>query len=855
MNSRIDSLLDRGEQLLGSITVRGVLSILILVSVLPPRLFAEIGVGDPSPLFLLVFGPELTLRAAILARRLRRERRRARLAEGVLLFLDLLAIISFLPLADPGTGSLRYLRLARLFLLLGYWGGLVRELWTLLGQRERRYQIFLVLGLGALLAFAAAIVLDHLAVAHDYDDDGAPGGESFFQILWWTFRQIQDPGNLVPRIDEPALMAVSLLLTFSGLLLFSFFIGIGTTVVGEVVERSRSRPLGLRGHSVILGLTPYTVILLRELTSIYRKNLRPFRGALLADVPSPDDLNDPALRHLRYRRGDPSRPADLDRVSLAHAKRVLVLGDDSRDPDAGVISAILSVRQRHPGVPLYVDLEHERNFPAARAAGGKETHLVGSGSMLGYYVAQNIAFPGVYHLYRHLLQSSGVEIYTYLFSDEERARLCRRDARLDLAALHHLARDEHGTTLLGVFLAEDPEATLDDDDLEVLLNPVVASRRSANGTGGIGFDDAGKLRCTALRGLIGLALRFRDLTDLARSVLADEVRTAAVPPSLAGDLPVLRPPRRDPEQILILGAGPRVPRVVMELVGLFRRLQVTVLAEADEDLVGVAHDARAMIDRTFGVEPTLLEEDEKLELGFATSDHVAVVTFLEADWTHGHRLEQEGAVTLEAADVILLLHSRHVDEDSDGRIALDCLHLANLERTGAVRFRPGVHVLALVRDPAKGDLLERRLVEMAGARSEHSEQDDEGCRFTVISRERARHRFLVQSLFVRGLSPVYLDLLSSRGQHLSRLHPTDAAGEPLDGRVDPRALADRLLDERGLLLVGFELRDEADPASDSTPEVVIDPRRLRADQSVPWSRVRALYVLGDGADLEAMEGR
>lgn len=847
-NSPVGGWLALAERRLESLALRIFLSVLILISVLPPK------VSDVALewwfLFLGVFGAEFLLRACLLLRRRRRFELRS--SELGLLLLDFLALISFLPFF---AANLQVLRLARLLLLFGYWRGLLRELWQIVTRRERRYQIVLVLILGAVLAFGSAVLLIELGPQHDFDGDQRidQADQSFPALLWWSFRQIQDPGNLVQSRQDPQLVAISLLLTFSGLLLFSFIIGIGTTVVGELVERARLQPLGLSGHSVILGASSYSGILLRELAQAYRKNSRSFSVAMMADGSTQDQLLSYVGRPFRFRPGDPSRVEDLDRVSVERAKRVIVLGSDSRDPDAEVISAILAVRQRHPSVPLYPDLEHERNFPAARAAGGRETHLVGSGSMLGYYLAQNVAYPGVHHLYRHLLQSSdGCEIYTYIFSADERRRI-RQRARMDLAALHRTAL-EHHTTLLGFFVAEDPEAEIEDADLEVLLHPLRALLGGLGEEASFAIDASARLDGRHLRGVIGIAPAFSDLARLGERIHSgrlpssphDSLEAAADEPAFSGLR--LASPRQPAESVLILGAGPRVPRVVMELIGFFQRLEITVLAGAGEPFRELVHDVQAMLGGGFSEKPRLEEiGDQVVRLHLGT---LSTITLLVADWTHGRLLEQAGAVTLAEADVILFLPSDDHDRDHDGRIALDCLHLAHLERTGAVRFKPGAHVLALVRDPAKGDLLEQRLIEMGGRHSACRRLT--GCRYTVSSSERARHRFLMQSVFVRGLNSVYLRLLSSKGRYLSRVLPAAEDGGMLEGELELAALSRHLLARYRLLLVGYEGRGAAGEVADGAVVVHLEPSHLAVGHRVTWREIAALYVLGDGADITAL---
>ena len=355
---------------------------------------------------------------------------------------------------------------------------------------------------------------------------------------------------------------------------------------------------------------------------------------------------------------------------------------------------------------------------------------------------------------------------------------------------------------------------MEDEDLQFLANPVhVASclHRDGYQRWRFAFDGSGRLRRDAIRGIVGVAVRFRDLESLGRSLVEGRVRCdlGRVQRTVEPDAAPIRitPPRKAPRRVLILGAGQRVPRVVMELIGLFRDLDITIVADADEDCIGTSHDVRIMLSRIHGEVPDWERGDGDIQrLALATEgaagkpSYCARVTIMQADWTHGHRLREGDAVTLEAADVILLLPTRDPvtsSDRSDGRTALDCLHLANLEQTGAVRFRPGVQILALVRDPSKGELLESRLATMVrvegASRGVSHSVDDESCptktrvrsRYSIISRELTRHRYIVQNVFVRGLNPIYLELLSSKGQYLGRLLPRDESGRPLRARSSP----------------------------------------------------------------------
>ncbi|NJL29846.1 MAG: hypothetical protein HC897_19115 [Thermoanaerobaculia bacterium] len=175
VGEREEPFLDRAERGLESSPVRLILTALIIVSVLPeeaqrallPARFAS----GLDAIFFAVFSGELTLRCALYVRRWRA--RRARGFEPLLLLLDLLAVVSFLPrrlLGEPE--SFRLLRLTRLLLLLGYWGRMGRDLLEIVGRRERRYQVLMVLVFGSVLSFCGAVLMANLKVEFDADANG-----------------------------------------------------------------------------------------------------------------------------------------------------------------------------------------------------------------------------------------------------------------------------------------------------------------------------------------------------------------------------------------------------------------------------------------------------------------------------------------------------------------------------------------------------------------------------------------------------------------------------------------------------------------------------------------------------------
>ena len=550
-------------RLLGRVESRLVLSAAIIVSLLP----FEWTTAFDGP-FLILFSIEFALRAMLIFRgediyahgsasgvtpteaEVEEARAWSWPSTGTLFLLlfDLLALLSFVPsLVGMGPGETRWLRLfrlSRMLLLLSYWAPLVRDVWSVMLKRERAKQVALMGFIVLALSFAGAVVIDQLRVDDaeviDFDGDQVFGydengeardadDEKFYVHLWWAFRQIQDPGNMMSSPEQAAAVVVSLALTVVGLFMVSFLIGLGTDVVRELMELARLRPPGLRGHTIVVNIGPSTQQLLHELLRYSRKLLpegrlslrwlvelarntkRGLRGARYLVVgrnhEPPDFLRQPDLARVVYREVHVEDESFLVRTDVANAQRVVLLADfDAEDPDAATIQALLTIteslreadeeaRRRDSlfGLPtptkrarlLIAEVLDESNVPAARAAitgdgTGRDSariraFVVPSERLIALFVACITRRPGVGRVLEELLTSHGHELYTLFFDLPGLGY--RRDSSLPLSddpsevmgELIRRARSLSGTRGLvpvGVLMAGAGV-----DDIEVFINP------------------------------------------------------------------------------------------------------------------------------------------------------------------------------------------------------------------------------------------------------------------------------------------------------------------------------------------------------------------------------------------------
>lgn len=417
-------LLTRLGRLLNRATVRLALSIAIIFSLIPdPR------VKEWEPVLLGVFACEFALRFALAIRReadgdgRRRGWRPPRTGAVFMLLLDLVALISFLPIDTRASPWMRILRLLRFVVLLGYWLPLMRDVRTVIVRRERARQLIVMGLMVALLSFAGALILQQSefdSTAIDYDEDGEldPSDRQFFTKLWWAFRQIQDPGNMMAAPTATAAVFVSLGLTVAGLMLVSFLIGLGSDVVREVMELGQLRPPGLHGHTVIVNINASTRQLLEELMQYYQKLLhhdarpltrwwfslifeqakRSLFGPRYVVVGTsherPDFLRQGDLARIVYRHGSACDESFMHRADITVAQRVVLLADTAAaEPDAETIRAALAIveglRDPTPADPIEgavtgsnIQVPRNRSRRQPRATDGHLTHQRGRGKLL-----------------------------------------------------------------------------------------------------------------------------------------------------------------------------------------------------------------------------------------------------------------------------------------------------------------------------------------------------------------------------------------------------------------------------------------------------------------------------------------
>ncbi len=838
------------EVFLEQFWVRLVLSIAIIASLVPADWVTSL-----DGLFLLIFATEVGLRAFTVIvdphRRPPADRLGAAGEEGpdaayfgvrrrwaaiALLAIDAIALLSFLPL-PVGTGGARWLRvfrLTRMLLLIGYWAPLVRDLLGILARRERARQLVLMGFVVGVLSFAGAVLLYYLSDAPvDVNGDGEVDARdrSFLALLWWSFRQVQDPGNMLASPNALPVVMISLLLTVFGLFLVSFLIGLGTDVVHELIELTRLRPANLRGHTVVVNIRPSTRRLLHELMRYYRK-LVPSDAPLLSgrwfgdlrrrgllgtrylvvgdDLDPPDFLRQPELSRIVYRQRPEDEEELMRRADLLAAKRIVLLADQS-DPHADAetirttVTLVEHVRERERAAVhraaqrqkvLIAEVLDESNVPAAQSAlatgaASFRGFVVPTEKLLALFIASVVRRPGLGELLEELLTSRGHEIYTCFFN--ARGLGFGLDDPPDLGTTAHgamdalldrgLARTHEGGRVIPLGLLLERDARAGERDFDVAINPATI--------------DVSRGR---VRGFVGIADNFRSIWSIATSLPAHPEADAGFPDVPADvALPRLaRTHRRKTTRVLVCGFRPGSIYMLEELFRSDPGGDVLVLVESAQARVDAlaaldAHSElvkRGLMHGRHGVFERQVDGMITFKVDGANNEGVSAMHLCVADWMASRHLVDLPAGFGNVAELDAIVFVASQSDGSDKRTATALLKLEQLldmrGLSGSGTPRP--RVVAEVIDGRLATRLEQRYRKLA--------IDD----VRVFSTQELRAYFLFQSVVVPGFDTVYAELLGSWGQSFVHKHVESSER----GRCTFASLAIHLR-ERGDVLIAVEL--------------------------------------------------
>jgi hypothetical protein len=172
--------------------------------------------------------------------------------------------------------------------------------------------------------------------------------------IWFAFRILTDPGNVVNFPENNTLVFISVVSIVVGLFVLAFFIGIGASIVSELMVKLRNERLNLANHMVMIGWNSVSPYVISQLRTISERSFSKLKLVLLGEENSaPKDLL--SEKWVSYRWGELQEVSSLRRVNLGVARQAIVNAPDT-DSEAASLAQnffkLLAIRKVNPNIYL-----------------------------------------------------------------------------------------------------------------------------------------------------------------------------------------------------------------------------------------------------------------------------------------------------------------------------------------------------------------------------------------------------------------------------------------------------------------------------------------------------------------------
>ncbi len=297
--------------------------------------------------------------------------------------------------------------------------------------RERvRYQfdnlmsrgtIALIGGLAIMSLFVIVLAGAILSIAN-IRPEGSEEQMTFIEAVWESLMRTLDAGTMGGDSGW-GFRLVMFAVTIGGVFIISSLIGVLTSGLEgklEELRKGHSRVIE-SGHTVILGWSPQIFSIIAELVIANANQSKPCIVVLgeKDKVEMEDEIRanvaDLGRTRVVCRSGNPIEMVNLELVSLATARAIIVLSTEGENPDADVIKTLLAItnnaNRRPEPYHIVAEIRDPKNMDVARMVGKDEVELVLVGDLIARIIAQTCRQSGLSVVYTELLDFGGDEIY------------------------------------------------------------------------------------------------------------------------------------------------------------------------------------------------------------------------------------------------------------------------------------------------------------------------------------------------------------------------------------------------------------------------------------------------------------
>ncbi len=276
----------------------------------------------------------------------------------------------------------------------------------------------------AVLIAGIALPLYLTQTAVNEDGESASLG----RLLWMGLMRTLDPGTMGGDQGSPLFLVSMLGMTIVGIFVLSILIGIINSGISDKIDQLRKgRSLLVEtDHTIIIGWSPSIFCIISELVKANESRPGSPCIAVLAEKDKVEMEEEIQMRcgldkHTRVvcRSGNPIEAADLEIVTPAHSRSIILLGgedtSDGCDADTQIIKTLLAIlhspQRRAEPYSITAEIVDPEKFEVAELIAGEEGRIILVDEWVARIMAQTSLQSGLSSVYTELLDYGGDEIY------------------------------------------------------------------------------------------------------------------------------------------------------------------------------------------------------------------------------------------------------------------------------------------------------------------------------------------------------------------------------------------------------------------------------------------------------------
>ena len=275
--------------------------------------------------------------------------------------------------------------------------------------------------IGALGVFSFALILFSALTIHLFRFTQQPDSKPLTipEAMWESLMRSLDAGTMGQDTGW-GYRYVMLAVTIGGIFVVSILIGIIANGIQQKIHelrRGKSSILETK-HTLILGWTNKIFPIVNELIIANENKKKPAIG-ILADVDKVE-MEDQIKEKIRdfknskiiCRSGSPMDMESLMMMNPEFSKSIIILNDETSDPDINIIKTILAIKKYTKGnYNIIAEMSDETNLKVAKMVGEKNVTLILTNDIISRIIAQTCRQPGLSSVYTELFDFAGSEIY------------------------------------------------------------------------------------------------------------------------------------------------------------------------------------------------------------------------------------------------------------------------------------------------------------------------------------------------------------------------------------------------------------------------------------------------------------